>query len=457
MMTNNKHVVETGRAPSLRKQNTNQKMKKLISSICIIAAIIFGTQTSTAQRILTYEEYIKNVREKNIEYIIEKYNVSIAEANEQAAKVMPDPDFSFNYENCQDWNLQMGQVYAAELGYTLELGGKRRARIAVAKNEQQITEALVEDFFRNLRADATLCYLEACKQKQLVALSFSTYQSMKELARGDSLRCSFGEIAEVDALQSCLESTTLMAEYYQTETDYKNMLAYLVIFEGGTAGIDSIADVKTGRDNGVDMGRAPYLRKQYNLNDLIALAQDNRADLKAAIRNRELSAANLKLAKANRIIDLGLNIGFAHNTIALNEEAPSPKHNTISAGITIPLKFSSANKGELRAAQYSEQQAEEVYNMVLLQIKKEVEQCYNSYTSACRMAELLESSALDHATTILEKKKYSYTHGETSLLEVLDAQRTANEVFHNYYETIYNADAALVELCRAVGIWDIEF
>ncbi|MCL2167800.1 MAG: hypothetical protein FWH59_01595 [Lentimicrobiaceae bacterium] len=73
------------------------------------------------------------------------------------------------------------------------------------------------------------------------------------------------------------------------------------------------------------------------------------------------------------------------------------------------------------------------------------------------MAELLEGSALDHATTILEKKKYSYTHGETSLLEVMDAQRTANEVFYNYFETIYNADAALVELCRVVGIWDVEF
>jgi cobalt-zinc-cadmium efflux system outer membrane protein len=108
--------------------------------------------------------------------------------------------------------------------------------------------------------------------------------------------------------------------------------------------------------------------------------------LRAAIRNRELSAANLKLAKANRIIDLGLNIGFAHNTIALNEEAPSPKHNTISAGITIPLKFSSINKGELRAAQYFEQQTEAQYNAVLLQIRKEVEQCYNSYISACRQA-----------------------------------------------------------------------
>jgi cobalt-zinc-cadmium efflux system outer membrane protein len=304
---------------------------------------------------------------------------------------------------------------------------------------------LVEDFFRNLRADATLCYLEALKQKQLVRLSLSSYQSMKELARGDSLRFALGEIAEVDAMQSRLEATTLMSDYFQTEADYKNMLSDLVIFEGGTAAIDSLS------------GNLPLVIRIYQLQNLIELAQGNRADLRATIRNRELSAANLKLAKANRIIDLGLNIGFAHNTVALNEEAPSPKHNTISAGITIPLKFSSANKGELRAAQYSEQQAEAMYNAVLLQIRKEVEQRYNSYLSAIRQAELYQNSTLADAATILEKKKYSYFRGETSLLEVLDAQRTANEIFQNYYETLYNANASLVELCRAVGIWDLEF
>jgi cobalt-zinc-cadmium efflux system outer membrane protein len=319
--------------------------------------------------------------------------------------------------------------------------------MAITRNEQQMTEALVEDFFRNLRADATLCYLDALKQKQLVELAWSSYQSMRDLAHGDSLRYALGEIAEIDAMQSRLEATTMMTDYFQTETDYKNMLSDLVVFEGGTAVIDSISGVKTWR--------AASLQEKYTLKNLIELAQDNRADLKAAIRNRELSAANVKLAKANRVMELGLNIGFAPNTVALNEEAPSPKNNTISAGISIPLKFSNANKGELRAAQYFEEQTEIQYDVVLLQIRKEVEQCYNSYVSACRQAELYQHSALADAATILEKKKYSYSRGETSLLEVLDAQRTANEVYQNYHETLYNANAALVELCRAVGIWDI--
>ena len=421
-------------------------IKKFDKFIFSAIVIIIGMQTANAQRILTYDEYIKNVREKNIEYIVEKYNVSIAEANAQAAKVFPDPELSFSYENNQDRTIKMGQAYAAELGYTLELGGKRRARMAVARSEQQMTEALVEDFFRNLRADATLCYLEVLKQKQLVELALSSCQSMRDLARGDSLRHALGEIAKVDAMQSRLEAATLMTDYLQAVTEYTNMLSDLMVFEGGAT------DVETALQGDLTLIIRPYMLK-----NLIELAQDNRTDLRAAIHNRELSSANLRLAKANRVIDLGLNIGFAHNTVALNEEAPSPKHNTISAGISIPLKFSNTNRGELRAAQFSEQQAAAAYDVVLLQIRKEVEQCYNSYMSACRQAELYQKSALADAASILEKKKYSYARGETSLLEVLDALRTANEVYQNYYEALYNANASLVELCRAAGIWDIAF
>ena len=73
------------------------KMKKIVLSISLIVAMIVGNQTVNAQRILTYEEYMNNVRERNIEYIVEKYEVSIAEANTQAAKIFPDPELSFSY------------------------------------------------------------------------------------------------------------------------------------------------------------------------------------------------------------------------------------------------------------------------------------------------------------------------------------------------------------------------
>jgi cobalt-zinc-cadmium efflux system outer membrane protein len=50
---------------------------------------------------------------------------------------------------------------------------------------------------------------------------------------------------------------------------------------------------------------------------------------------------------------------------------------------------------------------------------------------------------------------YSYKRGQSSLLEVLNAQRTYNDVQHDYYGTLHDYAVALVELERAAGIWDI--
>lgn len=72
----------------------------------------------------------------------------------------------------------------------------------LAQSEKETTEALLEDYFRNLRADATIAYLEALKQKALLEIQRSSYDQMARLARADSIRFQLGDITEVDALQS---------------------------------------------------------------------------------------------------------------------------------------------------------------------------------------------------------------------------------------------------------------
>lgn len=126
------------------------------------------------------------------------------------------------------------------------------------------------------------------------------------------------------------------------------------------------------------------------------------------------------------------------------------------AGVSIPLKFSNANKGELRAARFAAEQQEKQYEAVQQQISAEVLQAYHQYMTARRQVEQFNTGLLQEAETIFRKKRYSYERGETSILEVLNAQRTFNEVQVSYHETLFACAAALVELQRACGIWDIE-
>jgi cobalt-zinc-cadmium efflux system outer membrane protein len=64
---------------------------------------------------------------------------------------------------------------------------------------------------------------------------------------------------------------------------------------------------------------------------------------------------------------------------------------------------------------------------------------------------------LENAQSVRKGKIYSYNRGETSLLEVLNAQRTYNDIQQSYYETLFNRAVALVALEKAAGIWDISF
>jgi Outer membrane protein len=55
------------------------------------------------------------------------------------------------------------------------------------------------------------------------------------------------------------------------------------------------------------------------------------------------------------------------------------------------------------------------------------------------------------ALQVLNGKLYAYQRGETSLLEVLTAQHTYNELQKDYATSVYDCMVALVELERSVG------
>ncbi len=423
-------------------------LKSLLPAVlCLLALTAHAQEKHEAgKRILTFNEYMENVKKSNIDYLAEKYNVDIADAAVKASKVFPDPELSVSYANNQNWNLEMGYSVDAELSYTLELGGKRKARIRLAQSEKEMTEALLEDYFRNLRADATIAYFEALKQKSLLEIQRSSYQQMAGLARADSIRFRLGDITEVDALQSRLEAATMLNDLYESESQLHDALVQLALLQGNV-------NVELADSIGGDLG---YYERQFDLPALIVEAQNNRADLQAALKSNEVSQNNLRLAKANRAIDLGISIGGTYSSIVRNEIAPAPAFKGIMAGVSIPLKFSNTNKGELRVAQFAAEQQERQYEAIQLQISTEVVQAYHQYLTARRQVEQFNTGLLQEAETIFQKKKYSYERGETSILEVLNAQRTHNEVQVSYNETLFTCAAALVELERACGIWDIE-
>ena len=191
-----------------------------------------SVQAQTVEPI-TYKQYMHKVSADNLEYAAEKMNVSAAHADVIAAKVFDDPSLSFTYSNNEDHTLQMGQSYELELSQNVTLG-RRTAGIKLARSQNELAEIVLDDYFRNLQADATIAYLEVMKQKQLSDIKRSAWSNMYDLAKSDSIRLASGKIMEVEAIQSKLEANIMYNEVLQAETDLKQAYMQLSLFVGTT-------------------------------------------------------------------------------------------------------------------------------------------------------------------------------------------------------------------------------
>lgn len=418
---------------------------KLIICLLLITSVLRAqVDTTFSKKQLSYTDFIKQVKENNLEYAAQKYNVNFAEAEIENAKIIPNIEWNIAGSHNQK---KMGNTLETGLGWTIELGGKRKARIDLAKSQVTLNQYLLQDFLRNLYANASLQFLECIQNKNLLNVQLNSYKILSNLALSDSIRYKLGDITLTDSKQSKLEAQFMLNEVYKAESEWKNSLITLNLLMGKPQKDSLFSATSTFSD----------FNKEFKLSDLITTAQNNRADLQAAIQDKDISQKMMKLAKANRIMDLGINAGMQINGKATNDEAPSPYHTGITAGLTIPLRFLNNRKGEIQTAQYSIQKAETEYKQIELQIQTEVTQAYQNYINTKKQIQQFSNGLLSNSKSILEGKVYSYKRGNTSLLEVLDAQRTYNDIQQNYYQTLFNYCSALIELERTVGIWDINF
>ena len=120
-------------------------------------------------------------------------------------------------------------------------------------------------------------------------------------------------------------------------------------------------------------------------------------------------------------------------------------------------QFSNRRNADLKIAEMSRSQAEIEYKQIENTIRTEVMQAYQHYQALQKQLRQFNHGMLDDAKSILEGIHYSYQRGESSILEVLNAQRTYNEMRIQYFQVQADNAAALIELERSAGIWDIDF
>lgn len=398
----------------------------------IFTAIIISLQT-VAQNI-SYGEYMECILQDNIALTAKSLDIDIADATVTASKVFNDPTLAVSYTNNEDWSKGLGQGIEVELGKTFTFG-VRRERMDIADSERRQTIALLEEYMRNFRADATVAYLEHLRAGMIHTEALEVYRSISEVAVNDSIRFIKGDIAESDWLESRMAQGVARNAVLEAEAELCNTAINMGYYMNNLDGAENMRGTGT-----LEISEQPA-----SINDYIQTALERRPDIIIALESADIAKAKARFNKAQRRPELDVNIGATYNF-------SNPDFTTIKAGIAVPLKFSSLNKGERVIDATLAQQAEIEVREARLQVEAEVMQAYRTFGFTSKQAETFSHEMLNDMRKVVENKRKAYELGEIPFLDYLIVQRNENEMRHQYIDALFKKTVAWVELQRATGL-----
>ena len=391
-----------------------------------------------------HNAFIAQVLTANVELAAQRASVSIAEAQMAVARIFPDPTLTAGVSSVDVSGKGSPTATTLGLGYTFELGGKRSARVAAARSEWAGAQADLEDFLRNLRANATNGFVDSLYARLVLDRKQQTLKNLQRLVDVNEQRLRAGDVGKVALTQSRVEAQRFRGEVAVAEGEVEASDLALSLHAGAQAGkrLSPLGDLK-------------IKPRTFDVEALIALGKANRPDLTSKRRAAESAAERVGLARANRWIDLTVNVSWQHTFIATGMFA-APAFDALTATATVPIPLSRAYRGELDAALAREGQSRTTVQAAALRIEVEIRQAHARHRAAAAKLGLYTGGLLSDADQVLESTLYNYQKGGATLLEVLDAQRTQNDVYLAYYAALADNARTLVALEEAAGIWDVD-
>ena len=404
-------------------------MKRILYTLTL--ALLFTT--ATAQEI-SYGEYMERVMNNNIALTAKRMDIEIADAAVTGSQVYNDPSIALAYTNNEDWSKGLGQGIELELGKTFTFG-VRRSRIDLAESERAQAVALLEEYMRNFRADATIAFLEHLRAGMLLDEAAEIYSDLSEVTANDSLRYQRGDIAHSDWLESRMAQGVAKNTMLAAEAGLRNTAIKLGYYMGNMENAENL--------NGT--GTLEISNQAADLEHYTTTALEHRADLVVTLSNADIAVAAQKFNKAQRRPELDVVLGATYNIA-------DPNFTTIKAGVAMPLKFSNLNKGARLMDELLVKQANVEIEEARLMVTAEVMQAYNNFKYADRQSETFSGAMLGDMEKVVESKRKAYEMGEIPFLDYLIVQRNENEMRGEYIDALFGKAVAWVELQRSIGI-----
>lgn len=353
------------------------------------------------------------------------HEAAASDAALEQARSYPNPTLEYLREGQQAGT----RTTTIVLNQPIELGGKRRARVALAEGSAGLARSELAARRQEIRAEVIAAFygLQVARERQGVA------QSLLDLARRSvdvaARRVAAGKISPIDETKARLAA----ADAASAVNGAKGELAVAKVRLGGLIGIQGDA-----------IALAPSSFEQLpDIKPRAALLADDTAPVRRARGQLAANLAQADVERAARIPDVTVSIGSQRDDDVGRRQAV--------IGLSVPLPLFNRNAGNLSAALLRADKARDELAAAQATAASDLAGADVRYATARAEAGLLRQDVLPQAASAYDLTLTGFEFGKFSILDVLDAQRTLFQSRTRYLDALLSAWRAWADIERLAG------
>jgi cobalt-zinc-cadmium efflux system outer membrane protein len=383
-------------------------MHRVLAAILAVTSCAALAQAqSSPSSILTLAQAIELARSAAPNIDAASAGVRAASAARDVAGLRPNPTISTEIENVggsRAYNLVEAPKQTVSVGVPVELGGKRSARLSVANSQGRraaVDQAAAE---ADLRLTVTKAYVEAVAADRRLATARAQAAIAGDAVHAAHVRVTAGrasplEEQRADVLRinanAAVDRATRLAE-----------LAHANLFRRMGRSVPGSLDERWF-DRVDSYGPA----RPMSAGGTLALA--------AARSDEEAAAAQVKLARSQRIPDVTLSAGARR----------LPINNDVAAvfGISVPLPLFNGGTAAVEQANAEQERASALRRAAEFDAGQAIAQAEADVANAAATARVASGPALASAEEAARIARIGYREGKFGQLDLIDAERTLAE------------------------------
>ncbi len=373
---------------------------------------------------------------ENVRLMAEYYNLDIAEAEIQQARLWENPLFVWNaemYSMAENNYFNFGNQKLLQIEYSFSVSGKRINAIKEARIAKDIAKLALSDVIRGLVLEYSNAFFELIELREMNELLNQAAIQYNRLIEQYKLGYELGTNSESELIRLKAEKQKILADINENEKEVLALELSLKMLMNYPASV-KLNPIKS----------QTLINQNLSVEQLIELAEANRPDLQIAKKNINLSQATLKKEKSYAIPNI--NLGYQPHDQGSNHVRPY-------AGMVFEMGIPvfNRNQGNIAKAKILIDQNTLLLDYKKNELKNEVIMAKESFLRALELKNSFDSDLIDKMEALSMDAKINYERKNISLYEYIDFQRSYIENKLNFIEANRKYNVAINFLNFNIG------